>query len=165
LVLAPAAQSVALGVVTPTLLSPDALRRIRARYDRLDPAAFSRTFFAALFEAMPEVEPLMPPDLAAHGEYVEAAVAVVIRNLGDLHALERPLEELGAEHARRGIGPDHLTAAHGILVTTMRRLSAGRWSAGEEDDWSAAFTALLAPMIRGAAAADRHMPGPTRRRS
>ena len=132
-------------------LSPDALRRIRARYDRLDARAFSKTFFATLFEELPEVEPLMPPDLAAHGEYVEAAVAVVIRNLGDLHALERPLEELGAEHARRGIGPDRLVAAHAVLMKTMMRLSATRWSAEEEEDWSAAFTALLAPMVRGAA--------------
>jgi hemoglobin-like flavoprotein len=163
--LAPPGDSGALTGVSGHRLEPDALRRIRARYDSLDPAAFSRAFFATLFEEMPEVEPLMPLDLAAHGEYVEAAIAVVIRNLGDLHALECPLEELGAEHARRGIGPDRLAAAHGILMKTMRRLSATRWSAEEEDDWSAAFTALLAPMIRGAGEADRHMPGPTLHRS
>jgi hemoglobin-like flavoprotein len=151
--LAPAGDSGALRGVSGHTLEPDALRRIRARYDSLDPAAFSGAFFLTLFEEMPEVEGLMPADLAAHGEYVEAAIAVVIRNLGDLYALERPLEELGAEHARRGIGPDRLAAAHGILMKTMRRLSATRLSAEEEGDWSAAFAALLAPMIRGAAAA------------
>jgi hemoglobin-like flavoprotein len=150
--LAPPGSSGALAGVSGHTLGPDALRRIRARYDSLDPAAFSRAFFATLFEEMPDVEALMPPDLAAHGEYVEAAVAVVIRNLADLHALERPLEELGAEHARRGIGPDRLAAAHLILLKTMRRLTGERWSAHDEADWSAAFSALLAPIIRGAAA-------------
>lgn len=87
--------------MTAPALDPDALRRTRAGYDRIAPAAFCEAFFAHLLEAMPEVPAAAGPE--AHGEYVEAAVAVVIRNLGDLFALERPLEELGAEHIRRGI--------------------------------------------------------------
>jgi hemoglobin-like flavoprotein len=141
--------------VTAPALDPDALRRIRAGYDRIAPAAFCEAFFAHLFDAMPEVRPLLPPELAAHGEYVEAAIAVVLRNLGDLFALERPLEELGAEHVRRGITPEQLAAAHPVLVATMRTLAGERWTAHDERDWSAAFSALLTLMVRGAMSVSR----------
>lgn len=146
--------------MTAPTLDPDALRRIRAGYDRIAPTAFCEVFFTQLLTAMPEVRPLLPPDLTAHGEYVEAAVAVVIRNLGDLFALERPLEELGAEHVRRGITPRQLAAAHPVLVATMRALAGPRWTVQDERDWAAAFTALLAPMVRGAMDATRVAPTP-----
>lgn len=137
--------------MTTIQLEHDCVRRIRARYDRIQPTAFSRTFFECLFEAIPEVRDMMPADLEAHGEFVEAAVAVVIRNLGDLQALEKPLEDLGSEHANRRIGPDQLALAGPVLVETMRRLSGDAWSLRDEQDWTTAFRALLAPMIRGAA--------------
>lgn len=133
-------------------LEPDTLRRIRSRYDQIPPAAFCKEFFTRLFEAMPEVRPLLPRDLDAHGEYVEAAVAVVLRNLADLHVLERPLAELGALHLERGIGADQLQQAHGVLVATVRALSADRWTAQDDRDWSAAFDAVLIPMVEGARA-------------
>jgi hemoglobin-like flavoprotein len=133
-------------------LDQDALRRIRARYDQVAPAAFAEAFFEHLFAALPEIRPLLPADLASHGEYVEAAIAVVIRNLADLAVLIRPLEELGAEHARRGIHAGQLVNAHPVLMAAMRSLAAGRWSATDERDWAIAFSAMLAPMVRGAAA-------------
>lgn len=132
------------------MLEPDSVRRIRARYDQIKPAEFCPVFFARLFEAMPDVRALMPENLAAHGEYVEAAIAVVIRNLADLEVLERPLEELGAAHARRGIPPERLAAAHPLLVETVRTLSGDRWTSIDEREWAAAFGALLASMVRGA---------------
>jgi hemoglobin-like flavoprotein len=134
-------------------LGPDALRRIRVRYDKVAPGTFAEVFFTHLFAAMPDVRPLLPADLVTHGEYVEAAVAVVIRNLADLHVLTRPLEELGAEHVQRGIHAGHLLGAHPVLMATIRSLGGERWSADDERDWARAFSMLLAPMVRGAAAA------------
>ena len=139
-------------VDTPAL-EPDAVRRIRARYDRVRPGAFAQAFFERLFAAMPDVRPLFPADLVTHGEYVEAAVAVVIRNLADLHVLIRPLEELGAEHVGRGIHAGHLVGAQPVLLATVRDLAGDGWSAEDERDWGRAFSAMLAPMVRGAAAA------------
>ena len=132
-------------------LAPDALRRIRVRYDRFSPTALAATFFRHLFVAMPEMRGLLPEDLDRHGEYLEAAIAVVIRNLADLEVLARPLEELGMEHARRGIDAGQLIGAHPVLMATVRELSAERWTEDDERDWAIAFSALLAPMVRGAA--------------
>lgn len=134
-------------------LEPDAVRRIRRRYDRIPPGAFAEVFFAHLFAAMPDVRPMLPADLVMHGEHVEAAVAVVLRNLADLHVLIRPLEALGAEHLQRGIHAGHLVGAHPVLMATIRSLAGGQWSPDDERDWSRAFSAMLAPMVRGAAAA------------
>lgn len=117
------------------------------------PSAFAEAFLRHLVAAMPEVRRLLPEDLARHGEHVEAAVSVVIRNLADLNVLAPALEALGSEHARRGIHAGQLVAAHPVLMATLRELSAGRWSDADERDWSIAFSALLAPMIRGAAGA------------
>lgn len=101
---------------------------------------------------MPEARPLLSRDVARHIEYVEAALAIVIRNLGDLWALERPLEQLGAHHASIGVGADRLAASHRLLLDAVRSLAGDRWSPLDEQDWSTAISALLAPMIRGAAA-------------
>lgn len=134
-------------------LDPEALRRIRARYDRIPQGAFAEAFFDHLFAAMPDVRVLFPEDLLTHGEHVEAAVAVVIRNLADLHVLIRPLEELGGAHVPHGIHAGHLVSAHPVLMATIRSLGGERWTKEDERDWSKAFSAMLAPMVRGAAAA------------
>jgi hemoglobin-like flavoprotein len=139
--------------VTHDPLEPEAARRIRLRYDRWPPAALSTAFFEQLAAAMPEARQLLPEDLTPHIEKVEAALALVIRNLGDLRALERPLEELGAHHASFGVSAERLAAAHRLLLDAVRTLAGRRWSRLDEQDWSAAFAALLAPMIRGATAA------------
>jgi hemoglobin-like flavoprotein len=119
----------------------------------MPPAALTTAFFERLFATAPEVRELLPADLTEHVDHVDAAIAIVIRNLGDLQVLARPLEELGAEHVRWGVGPDRLAAAHAVLLDAVRTLAGERWSRLDERDWSAAFAALLAPMIRGASLA------------
>lgn len=151
-------------------LGPDALRRIRARYEQVRPTALADAFFRHLFAAMPGIRTLLPDDLVTHGEYVEAAISVVIRNLADLDVLAPALEALGAEHARRGIDAGQLVGAHPVLMATIREASAERWTVSDERDWSIAFSALLAPMVRGAAAEAKarksvRLPGPAARES
>ena len=76
----------------------------------------------------------------------------MIRNLHDVEALEQPLRDLGAQHIAWGARPDDYLIARESLVAAIRS-GARSWSEPLDADWRHAVTAIVVPMLRGAAVA------------
>jgi hemoglobin-like flavoprotein len=76
--------------------------------------------------------------------------ACLIRNLHDLGALEQSLRDLGAQHLGWGARPADYLVARDALVAAIRS-RATEWSEPLEADWRRAITALVVPMLQGAA--------------
>jgi hemoglobin-like flavoprotein len=93
---------------------------------------------------------LFPPDLTSLQGHFEAAVALVVRNLDDMKVLEQPLRELGAQHVHWGARPEDYVTAREALIAAMRSLSA-HWDTALEGHWRSAITAIVVPMLQGAA--------------
>lgn len=127
---------------------------MRASYDEVsqDACALSSHFYQELFLAAPALRPLFPPDLSSLQGHFEAALALVIRNLHDMAALEQPLRDLGAQHIGWGARPDDYLIAREALVAAVRSRAAS-WSEPLDADWRHAITAIVVPMLRGAAVA------------
>src|SRR5436305_9177366 len=85
------------------------LHRIQQSYQLLIPqiAELTERFYARLFADHPETRRLFTRDMAAQRRHLAAALALVVRNLKMLDALEQPLRELGAHHAAMGVRPEH----------------------------------------------------------
>ena len=133
-------------------MTPEAIEQITSSYARLTATErqLSGGFYERLFAAAPNLRRLFPADLTVLQGHFEAALALVIRNLGEMDALRDPLRDLGAQHVHWGARPEDYVTAREALVAAIGSLSPS-WDAELEGHWRAAITAIIVPMIEGAA--------------
>jgi len=133
-------------------MTPEAIEQIRSSYARLAATErqLSAGFYQRLFAAAPNLRRLFPADLTVLQGHFEAALALVIRNLGEMEALRDPLRDLGAQHVHWGARPEDYVTARDALVGAIGSLSPA-WTTELEGHWRAAVTAIIVPMIEGAA--------------
>ena len=133
-------------------MTPDAIDQVRQSYGRLGAAErqLSARFYERMFAAAPNLRRLFPEDLTVLQGHFEAALALVIRNLGDMAALKEPLRDLGAQHVHWGARPEDYLTAREALIGAICSLSPA-WDPTLEGHWRAAITAIIVPMIEGAA--------------
>jgi len=133
-------------------MTPEAIRQIRASYEEVAarPRQLASRFYEELFTASPKLRPLFPGELTSLQGHFEAAVALVIRNLDDVRALREPLRKLGAQHVHWGARPEDYVAAREALIGAVRALAA-KWNGTLEQHWRTAITAIIVPMLEGAA--------------
>ncbi|HET7698221.1 MAG TPA: globin domain-containing protein [Vicinamibacterales bacterium] len=133
-------------------MTPDAIEQVRQSYTRLTAAErqLSAGFYDRLFTAAPNLRRLFPENLSTLQGHFEAAIALVIRNLNDMDALKEPLRDLGAQHVHWGARPEDYLTARDALVGAIGACSPD-WSPELESHWRDAITAIIVPMIEGAA--------------
>lgn len=136
-------------------MTSDAIDRIRASVASLTPGlgALSATFYDRLFEVAPELRRLFAPDMTRQRGHFEAALALLLRNITMLDVLGPSLMALGAEHVSYGTRTEHYEVARDCLIYAIRRHAGEAWSEQLERDWHDAITAVMQPMLRGAAMA------------
>jgi hemoglobin-like flavoprotein len=136
-------------------VTPDAIERVRASFAQLTPqlGALSETFYDRLFEVAPDVRRLFAPDMTRQRGHFEAALALLLRNITMLHVLGPSLMALGAEHVSYGTRAEHYDVARDCLIYAIRHHAGAGWSEQLERDWHDAVTAVMQPMLKGAALA------------
>jgi hemoglobin-like flavoprotein len=133
-------------------MTPDAIEQVRQSFTQLTATErqLSAGFYDRLFTAAPGLRRLFPPDLTVLQGHFEAALALVVRNLNDVDSLKEPLRDLGAQHVHWGARPEDYVTARDALVGAIGSLSP-TWDATLEGHWRDAITAIIVPMIEGAA--------------
>ncbi len=115
-----------------------------------EPQRLASHFYAALFAADPNLRFAFPSDLRMLHGHFEAALALVIRNLDEVSGLRESLRELGGQHVHWRARPEDYLTARSALTTAIRGLSR-TWDDTRERYWTEALTAIIVPMIEGAA--------------
>jgi hemoglobin-like flavoprotein len=133
-------------------MTPEAIDQIRTSHAEVAarPRQLASRFYDELFTAAPNLRPLFPGDLASLQGHFEAALALVIRNLDEMRALRESLRDLGAHHVHWGARPEDYVAAREALIAAVRGL-APAWNVALEQHWRTAITAIIVPMLEGAA--------------
>ena len=133
-------------------MTPDAIAQIKQSHAAIaaTPRQLSAHFYKELFTRAPGLRRLFPEDLTALQGHFESALALIIRNLDEMEALAESLRDLGAQHVHWGARPEDYATARESLVAAIGALSPD-WSASLESDWRAAITAIVVPMLQGAA--------------
>src|SRR5947207_995085 len=121
-------------------MTPEAVHRVQASYDGFGERgdALASAFYRELFGRAPSLRTLFPEDLTLLKGHFDAALALVIRNLGSIDAIEPALRDLGAQHVHWGARPEDYVTTREALVAALRSLSAARWNDDLERDWRAA---------------------------
>jgi len=89
-------------------------------------------------------------DLTNLQGHFEAAIAIVLRNSDEVDALSASLRDLGAQHVHCGARPEDYVTAREALAAAIRSL-APSWDADLDHHWRRAITAIVVPMLEGAA--------------
>lgn len=133
-------------------MTPEAIQQIRTSYTEVAarPRQLASRFYEELFAIAPNVRPLFPSDLTSLQGHFEAALALVIRNLDEVRALRDSLRQLGAQHVRWGTRPEDYVSAREALIAAVRA-NAAEWNDALEQNWRAAITSIVVPMLEGAA--------------
>jgi len=133
-------------------MTPEAIKLIKASYAQLtlEPRQLAARFYEELFAVAPNLRRLFPDDLTILQGHFEAALALIVRNLDEMHAIREPLRDLGAQHVHWGARPEDYITAREALVRAIASRSAS-WDASIEQHWRQAVTAIIIPMLEGAA--------------
>ena len=133
-------------------MTPERIARLTSSFAEIsaEPRALASRFYQELFTASPALRALFPADLTSLQGHFEAALALVIRNLQDMAALQESLRDLGAQHVHWGAKPRDYFLVRSALIRAIRSASTS-WSEELETDWRHAITAIAVPMLQGAA--------------
>jgi len=133
-------------------MTPERIARLKSSHAQVstEPRALATRFYLELFTAAPMLRQLFPADMTSLQGHFEAALALVIRNLEDMSALQESLRDLGTQHVHWGAKPQDYLLVRDALVRAIRSASTS-WSQELEDDWRSAITAIAVPMLQGAA--------------
>jgi len=133
-------------------VTEESLARILESFEHLSPRidALTRSFYAKLFAANPQLRPLFKLDIDVQSQHLAAALALIIRNLRLLDVLEEPLMDLGAGHARVGVRPEHYPLVCQTMIQTLREACGENWSHDLESDWTGVLERISRIMMHGA---------------
>jgi hemoglobin-like flavoprotein len=133
-------------------MTPESIARVRASFSEVarEPRALAARFYEELFLMAPELRSLFPSDLTSLQGHFEAALALVIRNLEEMKALQEPLRDLGVQHVHWRARPEDYLFVRDAILRAVRKSSAS-WDATLEEDWRRAISAIAVPMLQGAA--------------
>lgn len=114
------------------------------------PAALAESFYAHLFDMVPEVRGMFPADMSMQHERMSRTLVDAVRGADDPAAVERLLQRMGGAHARNhAVIPEHYPHVGRALVRAVRDLSP-RWSPVVASAWVQVYEWMAAHMILGA---------------
>ena len=127
-------------------MTSESIARVRASFAEVarEPRALAARFYEELFLMAPELRSLFPSDLTSLQGHFEAALALVIRNLEEMKALQDPLRDLGVQHVHWRARPEDYLFVRDAILRAIRKSSA-TWDATLEEDWRRAITAIAVP--------------------
>ena len=108
-------------------------------------------FYGYLFTQCPHVREMFPAVMSAQNERLFAAIVKITQLLDRPDTLSRYLGQLGADHRKYGVQPEHYAPVGDALIRTLRR-HCEAWDDRAEAAWMAAYTVASDAMIAGAQA-------------
>jgi NAD(P)H-flavin reductase len=115
-------------------------------------------FYSSLFLRHPNTREMFPVSMAAQRDKLVHALGQVISRVDDLDPVVPALQQLGRDHRRFGVVPEHYPAVGAALLATLEHFSGAEWTDQLARDWSDAFGIVADVMIAAAEAAAAETP-------
>jgi NAD(P)H-flavin reductase/hemoglobin-like flavoprotein len=115
-------------------------------------------FYALLFLEDPTLRDLFPPMMDAHRDRLITALIALVHRADDAEALDEYVRQLGRDHRRFGVRPEHYAVVGQCLLSTLRRFAGPRWTTEMDVAWYAAFQRVAVIMVEAATEAARTAP-------
>jgi NAD(P)H-flavin reductase/hemoglobin-like flavoprotein len=129
---------------------------IRSSFALIAPRAeeVARHFYATLFGLAPETRELFPVNMEVQRSRLLRALVHVVQMVDRPEELVPFLEQLGRDHRKFGVGPEHYDAVGVALLSAVAEFAGPAWTPPIEKAWTDAY-GTLAGAMRTAARAER----------
>src|SRR5690349_9153094 len=104
-------------------MTTESANRIRESFRLLAPQLdqVTRDVYDRIFAARPETRSLFRIDMQTQRQHLGAAFGLIVRNLTMLDALAGSFQQLGADHARAGVRPEHYPLVRDAMIGAIER--------------------------------------------
>lgn len=136
----------------PQLLHSGQVDLLQAGLSRLMPVSESAAelFYRKLFELDPALRPLFKADIDVQGRKFMHTLAHLVQGLYRIDWIRPSVEQLGRDHVRYGVRPEHYATARTALLWALDRSLGAALTTDEREAWGAAYDLLAEIMIDGA---------------
>ncbi|OIV35882.1 hypothetical protein BIV57_19400 [Mangrovactinospora gilvigrisea] len=107
-------------------------------------------FYAALFTAAPALREMFPVAMDHQRDRLFKALCDAAGLLDDPARLDRYLSQLGRDHRKYGVVPEHYAPVGEALMATLRAHAGEAWTAPEAEAWAAVYNHMASVMIAAA---------------
>ena len=115
-------------------------------------------FYALMFLEDPALRDMFPPMMDSQRDRLMGAIVRVVNQVHDPASLTEYLRQLGRDHRKFGVRPEHYETVGRCLVAAMKRFAKPGWTPAMDAAWSAAFGFLADTMITAAEESARTTP-------
>ena len=126
---------------------------IKESFARVEPVAekVAALFYARLFTESPALRDMFPLMMDVQRARLLRALVHVVQGLDSPAQLDKYLAQLGHDHRKYGVRPEHYEAVGRSLVAAIREhTAADHWTAEIESAWLNAYAALCQRMVAAA---------------
>jgi NAD(P)H-flavin reductase len=127
---------------------------LKESFGRVEPVAgkVAELFYARLFVEDPDLRYLFPVAMDVQRSRLLRALVRVVQGLDSPVQLEGFLRQLGQDHRKFGVRPEHYAAVGRALIAALREYSPDTWTPDIESAWASAYSGIAERMIAGAEA-------------
>lgn len=115
-------------------------------------------FYSTLFLAHPETRQMFPTNMAGQRDRLVTALGHIVSNVDQVDRLTGFLRDLGADHRKFAVCPEHYPAVGEALLATLQHFLADGWTEELARDWAGAYGLVSQVMIEAAQAAEQVNP-------
>ena len=113
--------------------------------------AFSASFYKALFQHYPELEPMFAEvSSEAQEKKLIFSLAAIVENLRNPEVMQQALLSLGARHVQVGTVKEHYPLVGRALIETFEKYLGDDWTPEVANAWLEAYDAISSIMLKGA---------------
>lgn len=131
-------------------LDTGALRASWAEVVPLGDAA-AEIFYAALFTLDPDLRVMFPVAMGGQRDRLLAALGHIVSNVDDPEVIGPFLEQLGRDHGRFAVRPEHYPTVGKALIFTLKTGLGATWSDYLARNWATAYAVVSEKMMSAAA--------------
>ncbi|MFU8874214.1 globin domain-containing protein [Micromonospora sp. SL4-19] len=111
-------------------------------------------FYSTLFLAHPDTRQMFPTNMAGQRDRLVTALGHIVSNVDQIDSLVGFLQDLGADHRKFAVRPEHYPAVGEALLATLQHFLGEAWTEELAQDWAAAYGLVSKVMIDAAEAAE-----------
>jgi NAD(P)H-flavin reductase len=115
-------------------------------------------FYAALFTLDPSLRAMFPAAMGGQRDKLLAALGYIVSNVDDGDTLVAFVKQLGADHRRFEVKPEHYPIVGQALLHTLAKGLRELWTEQLAADWAAAYGIVSSVMLEAAKDRERHEP-------
>ncbi|RYP82635.1 oxidoreductase [Nocardioides guangzhouensis] len=107
-------------------------------------------FYSHLFLSHPELRDMFPVSMAAQRDKLVAALGRVVSSVDQLDQVVGVLQQLGRDHRKFSVVPEHYNAVGASLLATLKHFLGAAWTEELAADWATAYGVIARTMVEAA---------------